>query len=357
MPQTTASFPQAAAEWHLDTLYRDLAIAKHQLTGKAKPLTPLEISCLQGLLCGYGPNELAVELKREPRGLRVDLSRGLYRYVEVLTERSLNTLKDWREVAEWLTKAGYRIMQPTTTAMPNHSQIRIVDVALEGTAAKPIIDLKVRNIGNQVAFLKAANFQFHHVWTLNSWIIPVLEDSMFDVALAAPCAAPEMVRSRSRQVNPSYNYNVSLPSEARLKPGLTHTPQHSEGGQPIQTETVKVSQCVDCNDVDRFTFTLAAPSGQLFVNHRAPELILYTALVYHFHLELVYNEDNQQICSDDIVLLLDPNWAESDRQYVANAWDAAELQSFSRSNEQAIAAINQINGIKSPNLPCPESLK
>lgn len=341
MPRTTTPFTQAATEWDLDTLYRDLAIAKQQLTGKAKPLTPLEISCLQGLLCGYGPNELAVELKREPRGLRVDLSRGLYRYVEVLTERSLNTLKDWREVAEWLTKAGYRVIQPVVTVMPNDSQIRIVDVSLEGTAATPIIDLKVRNIGNQVAFLKAANFQFHHVWTLNSWIIPVLEDALLDFAAAAPCAAPRgLMPSRSRQVDPSYNYQVWLPAAGQL------------GGEqdPVHTETIKISQCVDCNDVDRFTFTLSAPSRQTFINHRS-ELILYTALVYHFQLELVYNEDNQHIHSDDIVLLLDPNWAECDRRYVADSWDAAELQSLSRSNELAITTMTKINGIKSPNLP------
>lgn len=345
MPRMTTPFTQAATEWDLDTLYRDLAIAKQQLTGKAKPLTPLEISCLQGLLCGYGPNELATELKREPRGLRVDLSRGLYRYVEVLTERSLNTLKDWREVAEWLTKAGYRIMQSAVIPSVNDSLIRIVDVSLEGTAANPVIDLKVRNVGNQVAFLKAAHFQFHHVWTLHSWIIPVLEDALADFTVAAPCAAPRgLMPSRSRQVDPSYNYQVWLPAAGQL------TGEH----QAIHTETIKISQCVDCNDVDRFTFTLSAPSRQSFVNHHSPELILYTALIYHFQLELVYNEDNQQIRSDDIVVLLDPNWAECDRQFVANSWDAAKLQSLSRANEATIAAITQINGIKSLNLPYPE---
>lgn len=353
MPQPTASFPHAATEWHLDTLYRDLAIAKQQLTGKAKPLTPLEISCLQGLLCGYGPNELAAELKREPRGLRVDLSRGLYRYVEVLTERSLNTLKDWREVTEWLTKAGYRAMQSAVIPSVTDSLVRIVDVSLEGTAANPVIDLKVRNVGDQVAFLKAANFQFHHIWTLNSWIIPVVEDDFAEFA-AAPCAAPGLMVSRSRKVNPSFNYAVSLPSTFQLQSEQNQTVQSAAAHHPIHTEMIKISQCVDCNDVDRFTFTLAAPSRQNFVNRRSPELILYTALVYHFQLELVYNEDNQHIHSDDIVLLLDPHWAEYDRRYVADAWDAAELQSFSQANKQAITAMTQINGIKSLNLPCPE---
>jgi hypothetical protein len=340
MPQTTTPFTPATTEWHLDRLYRDLAIAKQQLTGKAKPLTPLEMSCLQGLLCGYGPNELAAELKREPRGLRVDLSRGLYRYVEVLTERSLNTLKDWREVAEWLTKAGYRVVQPVMAAMSNDSQIRIVDVSLEGTASSPIIDLKVRNVGNQVAFLKAAHFQFHHVWILKSWVI--VEDALFGSVAAAPCAAPgEMMPSRSRQVAPSCNYPIALPAALQLA-----------GEQPpIYTETVKISQCVDCNDVDRFTFTLSAPPRQIFVDHSAPEVILYTTLVYHFHLELLYNEDNQQIHSDEIVVLFDPNWADYDRRFVASSWDEAKLQGLSRSNEQAIAAIAQNNGIKNLDLP------
>ncbi|PSB02429.1 WD40 repeat domain-containing protein [Merismopedia glauca] len=95
-------FQQACDRWNLERLYQDLTVAKHrQGLRKHKLLTPIEKACLRGLLCGFSPTEIARELSREPTGLRVDLSRGLYRYIETL----VNTpLKDWRHAVSLLTE-------------------------------------------------------------------------------------------------------------------------------------------------------------------------------------------------------------------------------------------------------------
>lgn len=99
-------FIMAIAYWHLEMLYVDIEFAKQQVyPDKRKNLTAIEQACLRGLLCRYSPSEIAHELYREPRGLRVDLSRGLYRYIEVLTNQQL---KDWRDVSRVLAAAGYQ---------------------------------------------------------------------------------------------------------------------------------------------------------------------------------------------------------------------------------------------------------
>lgn len=100
-------FVEAIAYWNLEMLYVALASAKQQVyPGKCKKLTATEQACLRGLLCRYSPSEIARELHREPKGLRVDLCRGLYRYIEMLSGQDF---KDWRDVSRVLGAAGYQI--------------------------------------------------------------------------------------------------------------------------------------------------------------------------------------------------------------------------------------------------------
>lgn len=103
-------FAEAANDWALDRLYSDLRDAKQKLatTDYTQRVTPVEKACLRGLLCGKSPDEIATELIRGAKGLRVDLSRGFYRYVEALTGRDPNSLKNWRDIADWLEEAGYK---------------------------------------------------------------------------------------------------------------------------------------------------------------------------------------------------------------------------------------------------------
>lgn len=97
-------FSDAARQWDLDRLYSDLAAAKP----KPRPLTQTERACLRGLLQGVSPKEIASHLHRQPQGLGVDLTRGLYRYIESLTEVAVG---HWREVATVLEPRYRRTAQ------------------------------------------------------------------------------------------------------------------------------------------------------------------------------------------------------------------------------------------------------
>lgn len=102
-------FAEANQHWNLDKLYRDIADAKQQERRRqCKQLTQTEKACLRGLLSGYSPTEIATQLNREPNGLRVELSRGLYRYIETLTDACI---KGWYNISKLLENAGYRLQQ------------------------------------------------------------------------------------------------------------------------------------------------------------------------------------------------------------------------------------------------------
>jgi two-component system, OmpR family, alkaline phosphatase synthesis response regulator PhoP len=92
--------------WDIEKLYTDLAQAKQQLkcTHRQLQLTPVEKACLLGFLSGHSPSFIATQLNREPNGLAVDLSRGLYRYIEALTGQKPN---NWRDIALFLSQKGY----------------------------------------------------------------------------------------------------------------------------------------------------------------------------------------------------------------------------------------------------------
>ena len=77
------TFSEAEETWNLQQLYSDLTTAKQRYRASNRQrLTRTEKTHLRGLLCGYSPSEIAKELHRDCGGLRVDWSRGLYRYIE-----------------------------------------------------------------------------------------------------------------------------------------------------------------------------------------------------------------------------------------------------------------------------------
>ncbi len=94
-------FPEVAQTWDLERLYADF----EQINGK--PLKPFEKACLRGLLCRYRPGQIAFRFNWTSGALRVELNKGLYRYLEALTDRPLNTLK-WDHVGDWLEEKGYK---------------------------------------------------------------------------------------------------------------------------------------------------------------------------------------------------------------------------------------------------------
>lgn len=346
-------FAQAENDWNLASLCQDITSAKQQISGKAKQLTPLEINCLRGLLCGYNPSEIAAAMNREVRGLRVDLSRGLYRYIEVLTNRPSNTLKDWREVADWLAKANYKVSYSHDNSPNNDSLIKIVDVSLEGSVNSCVIDLKVRNIGHRVAFLKNAKFLFHDVWVLKSWVLPKLERNKQQAYPPAPAMA------QSRTVLPSCDYQVYLPAnlnfDIALPLSFSRENYLNTQQEIVYTESFKISQCVSCNDVDRFTFTLFLPENeqQIFSNAQLPYLIR-TSYIYNFKLELIYDEDNKSIESSDLIILLEPKYPENleTREFLTESDSqlSTEMKKWSQQNLELLTAIAKRKSVMSSSL-------
>jgi len=97
-------FAEAAQQWDLARLYRDLE------TADGKELKPFERACLRGLLCRYRPGQIAFKLSWTSGALRVEINKGLYRMIEAITNNAPNTLR-WEKVPEWLDEAGYRLQR------------------------------------------------------------------------------------------------------------------------------------------------------------------------------------------------------------------------------------------------------
>lgn len=102
-PFSEPMFADADQQWDLERLYQDLE------TVKQKDLSDTEKTCLKGLLCGASTTTIAEVIPCSLRGLRVELSRGLYRYIEQITREPV---KHWATVATLLDRAGYRRVFP-----------------------------------------------------------------------------------------------------------------------------------------------------------------------------------------------------------------------------------------------------
>ncbi|MBW4508256.1 MAG: response regulator [Scytonematopsis contorta HA4267-MV1] len=92
--------------WDIEKLYSDLAEVKQKQKNAQRQmrLTQLEKACLLEILSGHSPSFIASQLNRQPNGLAVDLSRGLYRYIEGLTGQKP---KNWRDIPLLLSQKGY----------------------------------------------------------------------------------------------------------------------------------------------------------------------------------------------------------------------------------------------------------
>ncbi len=107
-------FTEAEPVWDLDKLYADIENINY------KPLKPIEKACLRGLLCRYRPGQLSFKFNWTSGALRVELNKGLYRYIEQLTGHPPNTLK-WELVGDWLAEKGYKKLEsPRQEAQPHN---------------------------------------------------------------------------------------------------------------------------------------------------------------------------------------------------------------------------------------------
>jgi len=114
MDEYADKFIEAANDWDLERLYKDLEQAKQKQPGtkNKKRLTNIEKAYLRGLLCGNNANDIARQLgkicsKRPGASVSVDLCNKLYPYVKTLTSRENEKPEFWK-IAIWLEEAGYK---------------------------------------------------------------------------------------------------------------------------------------------------------------------------------------------------------------------------------------------------------
>jgi hypothetical protein len=128
------------------------------------------------------------------------------------------------------------------------ADVQLVEARIVDTDKFPKVDIKLRNSGTGVAFLKGANIRVNRVWRFE------------------PVAAPA-------EVPVSWNYDVLL--------------------APVDSpymKTVPISQSIEPDGVDRFTITLgvdAKPTMDVFV--------------YQVAIELRYNEDERIVRTGDLL--------------------------------------------------------
>lgn len=146
--------------------------------------------------------------------------------------------------------------EPIINSIIKDSKLKLVDLKFnepEGNQKKIVIDIKLRNIGEKVAFIKKAKFYVKNIWELSP--------------LSEPLGPYEI----------SYIYDVFLP--------ILTTPYN------ISTN---LSQEIKSNEVDRFTISLG--------NDAFIKKYLYRDLIFLMSLELIYNENNKLIKSQDFVV-------------------------------------------------------
>jgi Cap4-like dsDNA endonuclease family protein len=152
----------------------------------------------------------------------------------------------------------------------------------------PQLDIKVRNIGDRIAFLKRAEIRVSRMWTLISpW--------------------------RPRAVPISCNYDIILPLRY---PNL---------------ETISLSQAIGHNDVDRFTLTLGNDLG------RGPN-----KYVYQLNVLFVYDEDNKTFQTEEMLIL-----SHGPSRILGAHKHTAHMESCREHNKQVLAELKGVNATKS----------
>lgn len=152
------------------------------------------------------------------------------------------------------TESTEKIKEILGGSGPNDSSLRLVDISFAETEEFPKLDVKVRNVGNRVAFMKEAIFVVKKIWRIESFI--------------PPASMPV-----------SWNYDVLFPIKE-----VPYSVSH------------KVSQAIAPNEVDRFTFTLGHDNERGGWKH---------SWVFLISLELVYDENDKSLRSQDILFLAD----------------------------------------------------
>jgi len=209
----------------------------------------------------------------------------------------------------------FTLLGPITSVLlqrsVNTSDLELVDATFEESAEATTLDIKVRNTGEEVAYLKEANFNVERTWELWSTIFP-------------------------GRVPVTGNYDVSL------------TPADTP-----YTRTVKLSERVDPEEVDRVTFTLT-------LNDRAKAYSEKTNYVFLTTVDLVYDEDDMVMSSENLLFIRELPWQQAEsgvKTYYPyegpGALDGDQGMSFRKvraHNEDVVDEIGRIEGIRSQSL-------
>jgi WD40 repeat protein len=182
-------FARASNDWDTQKLYSDLANAKQQFAPHTRRgLTPVEKRHLCGLLCGYSPAEISIILNKQTKGVEVDLSKTLYRYLEFLTNRPRNALTNWRDAIDWLEIAGYKTQPKTLTGVSLKATLHHSDSILS-VAISP--DGQYLATGSHDSTVK--------VWSLHSGeLLRTISGHSTAVLLVAFSPASKTLLTRSR---------------------------------------------------------------------------------------------------------------------------------------------------------------
>ncbi|MBI2660562.1 hypothetical protein HYX07_05355 [Candidatus Woesearchaeota archaeon] len=172
------------------------------------------------------------------------------------------------------------------------SKLKIVSIDIIEKGKFPTLDIKIRNNGNHVAFIKYAEIEVLNMWELKPYIVADYEPA-------------------------SWNYDLILPDKK--------TPYK---------ERIEISQSIPYKGVDRFNITLGFNSTSF--EHR----------VYHIRFRLFYDEDDKLIESGEMLLFIQSS-GELHGTYSPGGEFLKERQLH---NNRVIVEIEQTKAIKSKSL-------
>jgi hypothetical protein len=166
----------------------------------------------------------------------------------------------------------------------------------------PQLDVKLRNTGGSVAFLKRATFRVTQAWKID-WPQP-------------QGAGPG---------HPTWDYDVDFP-----KTSDPFTVSHN------------LSQIIDPNGIDRFTVTLGEEGEQEVT----------TTYVYLMTIDLIHDEDSKVVSTRNILVMLPPlywTWnMDCAKWFSSNASSLQECQSILDQGKTAMKQISSIDAVRDP---------
>lgn len=172
-------------------------------------------------------------------------------------------------------------------ASKTDAKVQLVDLLFDEDEKGCFIDLKLRNTGDTVAFLKEVTFHLYDAFPMK---------------------------------NPQFTHYKLVPSTATYDFVLN--------ADPLQK--FPISQSIPANDVDRFRFQVASSIAQTRM-----------VTIYYFSLSLVYNEDNAILETPRYIAPF-PSTSKWAGCFVSGA-----SMGIAKSNYLRLCEINQYDGIKS----------